>query len=60
MDSEVTLEDTNYTKKDNPKKKIRPERSLQSDDEEQQQKDHLKLCFDNSDSSKKNSWSVFM
>jgi len=43
----VTLEDTNtYTKKDNPKKRIRPERSSQTDNEEQQQQDGAKLCFD--------------
>jgi len=36
MNSEVTLEDTNtYSKKDDPKKKIRPERILQTDEEEQ-------------------------
>ena len=47
MNSEATLEDTNtHTKLDNPKKRIRPEQSLQTDDEEQQQQDGVKLCFD--------------
>ena len=47
MNSEATLEDTNtHTKLDNPKKRIRPERSSQTDDEEQQQQDGVKLCFD--------------
>ena len=44
MNSEVTLEDSNtYTKKDNPKKRITPERSSQTYDEVQQ--DRAKLCF---------------
>ena len=47
MNSEVTLEDTNtYTKKDNPRKRITPERSSQTYDEEQQQQGRAKLCFD--------------
>ena len=46
MNSEVTAEETNTpTKRDNPKKKIRPEPSSQTNDEEQQQ-DGVKLCFD--------------
>lgn len=41
-----TAEDTNTpTKRDDPKESIRPERSSQTDDEEQQQ-DGVKLCFD--------------
>ena len=47
MNSEATLEDTDtHTKLDNSKKRIRPERSSQTDDEEQQQQDGVKLCFD--------------
>ena len=47
MNSEVTEEDTStFTKKYNPKKRIRPEGSSQTDDEEQQQQDAVKLCFD--------------
>ena len=47
MNSEATLEDTNtHTKLDNPKKRIRPERSSQTDVEEKQQQDGVKLCFD--------------
>ena len=42
-----TLEDTNtHTKLDNPKNRIRPERSSQTDDEEQQQQDGVNLCLD--------------
>ena len=47
INSDATLEDTNtYAKMDNPKKKIRPERGSQTDNEEQQQQDGVKLCFD--------------
>ena len=46
MNSEATLEDTNtHTKLDNPKKRIRPERSSQTDDEEQQQQDGVNLFY---------------
>ena len=42
-----TLEDTNtHTKLDNPKNRVRPERSSQTDDEEQQQQDGVNLCLD--------------
>ena len=47
MNSDATLEDTNtHSKMDNPKKRIRPEQGSQTDDEEQQQQDGVKLCFD--------------
>ena len=46
MNSEATGEDKNTsTLKDNPKKRIRQERSSQTDDDEQQQ-DGAKLCLD--------------
>jgi len=38
--------DVTYTKTDNPKKRIITERSLQTDEEEQQQQDGVKQCFD--------------